>query len=407
MTSYLLRAFVSLWLILVAAAHSFCQSSAAQAIPVDGQPFGAKLQTIDDQWNLQLVTPASEVKKLSAADLVQWGTWPEAKGTKQVVLANGGMLVVAEMLGIKNDKLVAESDTLASPTVRLPISSVAGLIYQAPLDRARRDLLEDRLLTATSDSDRVLLTNGDELSGTIAALSDKALQLKTVAGTTPVDVSRLTALIFNPSLRAKQPVGKLSAWVGLRDGSRLYVSKLVIKSGQAELKLTTDVLIRVPLDEIVAIQPVGSKVVYLSELTATGYRHIPFLNLPWEYQKNRSAGGIALRAGGQRHLMGLGMHSAARLTYDLDAPYRRFEASLAIDDETAGRGSVIGRVFTDDGSGQWKSAYESPIIRGGQAPARVNVDLTGAKRISLLIDFANRGDEGDHADWLNARLVKP
>ena len=34
------------------------------------------------------------------------------------------------------------------------------------------------------------------------------------------------------------------------------------------------------------------------------------------------------------------------------------------------------------------------------------VDLTGAKRLTLRVDFADRGDELDHADWLNARLVK-
>jgi len=100
------------------------------------------------------------------------------------------------------------------------------------------------------------------------------------------------------------------------------------------------------------------------------------------------------------------VHSASRLTYDLDEHYRRFEAELAIDDETAGQGSIIGRVFTDDGSGKWQLRHESPMIRGGDAPVGVELDLQGAKRISLLIDYADRGDQQDHADWLGARFVK-
>jgi hypothetical protein len=397
----ILYASVSLWF-----ATATAMAPAETVIPVDGKPFAAKLQAADDPWNLRFVTSSGEKKPRPAAELVQWGTWPEAKGSKQILLADGGLLVVAEVLGIKDDKVVAETDTFVSPTVRLPIATVAGILYQAPLDPRRRDSIEDKLLFATGDSDRVLLANRDELQGTIASLSDKGLQLKTAAGATPIDIARLTGLIFNPSLRAKQPADSQFAWIGLRDGSRLRVTKLVTKDDRAELTLSGEVVVQVPLAAIAAIQPIGGKVVYLSELSPASYRHIPFLSLPWEYQKNRSARKAALRAVGERHLLGLGMHSAARLTYDLDVPYRRFEASLAIDDETAGLGSVIGRIFTDDGSGEWKPRYESPIVRGGQAPVPVSVDLTGAKRISLLIDFADRGDEGDLADWINARLVK-
>lgn len=405
---FFVRVAVLLWF-----SHIAATTFAATTIPVDGEPFDAKLQVADDSWNLQFVTDAGEAKTIEAANLVQWGAWNDPKGTKLVVLADGGVLVAADLIGIQDDKLMIESDTLSLPTIKLPISAVAGVIYQSPLDLRKSDLLQDRLLAADGGTDRVLLANGDELRGVVATLSDKSLQLTSAAGVTPIDLSRVAAVVFNPTLRSKQPPDGLSAWIGLSDGSRLRATKLHAKDGKAHLTLSGDTIVRVPLDAIVAIQPIGGSVVYLSQLTPTSYKHIPFLDLPWEYRNNRSATGGALRAGKQRYLMGLGMHSAARLTYDLDAgnnrfegAVRRFEASLAIDDETAGRGSVIARVFTDDGSGEWKSRYESPAIRGGQPPVPVSVDLTGAKRISLLIDFGDRADEGDHVDWLNARLVK-
>jgi hypothetical protein len=108
-----------------------------------------------------------------------------------------------------------------------------------------------------------------------------------------------------------------------------------------------------------------------------------------------------LRAGGRSYVKGIGMHSASRLTYRLDGKHRRFEAEVAIDDETDGRGSVVFRVFVDD-----REAYKSPVIRGGMPPAPISVDIRGGKRLSLIVDFAERGDELDHADWLNARLVE-
>jgi hypothetical protein len=89
-------------------------------------------------------------------------------------------------------------------------------------------------------------------------------------------------------------------------------------------------------------------------------------------------------------LKGLGMHSASRLTYALTRPYGRFQAEPAIDDQTGG-GSVGFRVFVDGQVG-----YASPIVRGGQPPVPVSVDIAGAKRIDLVVDFADRADELDH-----------
>jgi endo-alpha-N-acetylgalactosaminidase len=145
---------------------------------------------------------------------------------------------------------------------------------------------------------------------------------------------------------------------------------------------------------------------YLSDLKPASYRHIPFLQLTWPYHADRSVAGAALRAGGKLYAKGLGMHSPARITYDLDGPYKRFDAEVAIDAEAGPRGSVVVRVFTDGGDGVWQEKARSEILRGGQPAVPISVDLAGAKRISLLVDFADRGDEQDHVDWLNARLVR-
>jgi hypothetical protein len=129
------------------------------------------------------------------------------------------------------------------------------------------------------------------------------------------------------------------------------------------------------------------------------------LTVSWPYQNDRNVLGGRLRAAGQFYPKGLGVHSEAKLVYHLDQPFRRFDAELAMDDDTAGQGSVVFHVsvLVDE---IWKAAFSSPIVRGGDAPQPVSVDLSGAKAISLLVDFAERGDVMDHANWLNARLVK-
>jgi len=95
------------------------------------------------------------------------------------------------------------------------------------------------------------------------------------------------------------------------------------------------------------------------------------------------------------------VHSYSQLTYLLDRPYRRFQAALGIDDSTAGRGSVVFRVYVDR-----QRQHASDIIRGGESAVPISVDLSGAKRLDLIVDFADRADQLDHAAWLNARLVE-
>jgi hypothetical protein len=112
------------------------------------------------------------------------------------------------------------------------------------------------------------------------------------------------------------------------------------------------------------------------------------------------------------------MHSASRVAYDVTG-YHTFAAELALDDAAGTSGSVIYKVLiagtadpraatgaTSALEAQWTLAYESPIVRGDDAPIPISIPLRGASRLALLVEFADRGDTLDHANWLNARLVK-
>jgi hypothetical protein len=76
---------------------------------------------------------------------------------------------------------------------------------------------------------------------------------------------------------------------------------------------------------------------------------------------------------------------------------------VAIDEAAARRGSVVFRVYLlqDD---DWQLAFASPVVRGGDGPLSVSVELTGVKEIALVTDYAERGDELDYANWLDARF---
>ncbi|HEX4149894.1 MAG TPA: NPCBM/NEW2 domain-containing protein [Pirellulales bacterium] len=383
--------------------------AAGKLVPIDGQPLDATLVGVDADWQMRFAkVDAQETEdpiRLSAAKIVSWGALHAAPLRPQLVLSGGGLLV-ADVLKLDKERLPVDSALLGP--IALPLESVLGVIFQPPALPAQHDMLVRQLIARkdaagrTLDADRLILANGDQLQGTIVALDERSVQLERGSRAAPVEVARLAALAFNPSLVNDPADSKLHALVGLRDGSRLSIGRMEIAGQEAVLHPSADLALawKIQADAVVFVQPLRGEAVYLSDLPVAGYRHVPFLSTSWPYELDRSAEGAQLRAGGQIYPKGIGMHSASRLTWTLDRPYARFAAEVAIDDAGAERGSVTFRVYVDR-----EQKLATPIVRSGQQPVPISVDLRGAKQLSLVVDFAERGDQQDYADWLNARLV--
>ncbi len=387
---------------LLALAPLLCFAITAQAadptvVPIDGPSTPAQLVAADAAWQLTF-TSGGKQRSMPAADLVRWGTPAEPARTPILVLADGGLLP-ADVAGIDKEQLAGESDLLGP--LKIPLESLAGILFHPPAGRPTRDRLLARIVRAGGDSDRLILDNGDEVTGLVTGLENDTLRITTDAGPTDVALRRIVAVLFTPT--AKKPPARqgFRAWAGLSDGSRLLVTKLLIAGHSLEMTGIGGQTWRAAAGELVSLQPLGGRAVYLSDLRPTRYRHVPYLNLSWPYYDDHNVTGGLLRCGGRLYLKGLGVHSAARLGYALDGSYRRFQAELGIDDSTGGRGSVEFRILVD-GRQRWASGP----IRGGAAPVPVSIDLAGAKRLELVVDFGERGDELDHADWLDARLAK-
>lgn len=367
------------------------------AVPVEGEPFEAAVLAIDAQWKLTFAV-GQDRRLLPAAELVRWGNWADVRRGPVLVLADGGVLV-ADLFEADNERLAADSGLFG--LVQIPLELVAGVAFRLPASRLAADRLLDRIASAAGDADQVILANGDEVAGRVEAIRDDVIKLETSVGLVDVEVQRVRALIFNPALLHRKSRKGLHLATGFSDGSRLVSERVVLGEESLSIDAADGLRWTAAAGDLVALQPLGGRVTYLSDLKTTEDRHVPFLELDWPYRTDRNVSGGLLRSGGRVYLKGLGVHSASRLTYRLTGPYRRLEAALAIDDGASGRGSVRFRVFVD---GQVR--HTSDTIRGGMAPTPVAVDVSGAKRLDLVVDFADRADEQDYANWLDARLVE-
>ncbi|HLJ54370.1 MAG TPA: NPCBM/NEW2 domain-containing protein, partial [Chthonomonadaceae bacterium] len=119
-------------------------------------------------------------------------------------------------------------------------------------------------------------------------------------------------------------------------------------------------------------------------------------------QADRSVDGHPLRLRGKTYERGFGTHSPGLLLVDLHGKARRFLATVGIDDEVgAGHGSAEFQVLGDGFRLLWRSG----IMRPGDAPKSLDLDLTGTRQLALRVTDGGDGYEFDHADWADARFL--
>ena len=97
---------------------------------------------------------------------------------------------------------------------------------------------------------------------------------------------------------------------------------------------------------------------------------------------------------------GVGTHAKSELMVELGGSAFKFLAVAGVDDERKGLGSVNFKVLVDG-----KMACETGILKGGDPPKPISVDLKGAQRMALLVEEGDDGINNDHADWAGALLV--
>lgn len=114
-------------------------------------------------------------------------------------------------------------------------------------------------------------------------------------------------------------------------------------------------------------------------------------------QSRRSVDRHPLKIGGVGFDRGVGTHAVSRYELDLGGKGARFSAVVGVDDEVGKLGSIRFFVYADG-----KKRAESTVMRGGEAGQNLTVDLSGVKKLVLLVDDAGDDINYDHADWANA-----
>ena len=98
---------------------------------------------------------------------------------------------------------------------------------------------------------------------------------------------------------------------------------------------------------------------------------------------------------------GVGTHAPSIAQFKLNGKALAFGADVGVDSEVgAKKGSVKFTVVADG-----RVVFESPVMKSGDEPLHVNVDLSGVDCVTLTVDDTGDGKRKDHADWANAFFI--
>ena len=123
-----------------------------------------------------------------------------------------------------------------------------------------------------------------------------------------------------------------------------------------------------------------------------------------------SVDGGPLTIAGEVFADGIGVHAPAELVYAVKPEYRRFVATVGLDDEVKGsQATVVFSVVAELAKGKRKVLATSPKLRAERKDPtwRFDVQLPpGCEKLHLLVEDQDptRSNRG-HADWTDAGFI--
>jgi hypothetical protein len=359
---------------------------------------GDKTLPLDQVLSLVPQSPpvASAEKPIAWIELVDGSKLTATEFTVQGSMAN---------LALGSDK-TATISTASIHSVRFSKPDDPGsLVWPA---NAGADATGD--LLAVRKKDQI-----DFMEGSIGNVDENHVILKVDGENYPVNRSKVDGLVFFHKAADKLP--DLLCVVETTAGRRLKLKDISFvaasegnSSGRFEVTtLSGDKFFFLSGDQITKIDFSAGKIAYLSDLEPASSLWTPYLDfgtaataLAEYYAPRRDEGREhqPLRLGGKNYSKGLSLYSRTAIDYRVPAGMKKFKATAGIDDAVRDAGNVRLQVSADG-----KTLFNQAVT-GKDAPVEIDLNVAGAKRLSILVDYGDGFDAGDYLDLVDARMLK-
>lgn len=253
--------------------------------------------------------------------------------------------------------------------------------------------------------DAVYLKNGDHLEGAVIGLDGKTGCTLDIAGRKVQTAwSKLAGIAFNTDRLARLRTKKAYYRAVLDGGARVNFVDMKFEDKPRRFvgKTQFGVAFEIPESSLLALDVCQGPAVVLAEQTPARYEHRPFLGASWALAKDAAATGGPLCLAGDTFEDGIGMHAPSQVSYKLDGKFERFHALVGID-AASKRGRAKVALELD---GKRIDLHDGKELTIQNAPLLIRQDVTGVRRLTLIVDVGSFGDVQADINWAKARLVK-
>ncbi len=364
----------------------------------DGTEFESAIQSIDPNGS---VTGIDVPANLNLRDVVgiETGRAIERRGVYSSTL----YLVDGSQLFVRNPEIVGEKVTFrtANGLSEIPLSILRAIVWTPS------PTIEARIKDPSTDQDSVFVQTADverSVEGIVERLDREQLTINYQNESRKIGLEKIKALVM-ADLGLAESTGPI-ATIQLTDGSTVVGVILDLVAGKLAVAMAGNNQIALDADRIASVKIKSDRLLFLSDLEPIDVQQKTEFTVLRTWQRDRSVeqNPLTIRYGDTEKIVrfnrGLGTQAFTQLVFENPGKFDRFNAIAGIDAETEGRGDCQ-MVVRGDGIELW-----SKRVRGSGEPQEIDVDISGIKRVSLIVYPGEDFDLADHADWCNARFVK-
>ncbi len=375
---------------------------------LEGQVLEAAVESIDTQGKVQLKGSSkadlwwADVRRIATE--VATGEQPTAGA---VVYLQGGGRVYAQTVTMDGRGFVIESEIIGR--VELGMSWVRGIWWQGPgvmseVNQPGDDFRAMMQEAGKHEMDRLWVKGGQgvqQVAGTLESLTEEGVKFGWNQQTRHVARGRVQGVILagmQPGEVGAKGEGEGRVW--LSDDSVLPGRLGELKEGSLEWVIGESRM-KIPWGKVVKLEKRSGRLMYVSDLEPVKVIESFFPTDGWRWQKDRAVTGQVMQLDGRMYDKGIGVHAKCVLEYELGGEYAWLLATIGLQSMGPGVGDCE-FVVMGDGVELFRQR-----MRRGELSRTVKLSMRGIKRLTLAVEAGENFDVGDHANWADARLVRP
>ena len=404
----------------------FALAADAQVRPLSGETLEGKIIQLTAE---QVVVETKDGPKsistteLMAVEFTQ--AKPTEKPTVWIDLVDGSRLV-ATSYAVTSGK--ASVDLIGGWTVEIPTRSITSVRFRqqdADLARQWREILAEKptgdLLVIRKTSTRmeedgenepktVTETALDQLDGAVLNVTPGNVQFQFDGDTIDVKREKIEGIVYYHA--ASREIAVASCRIVDAGGSQWSVRSVQLKQDMLAVVSAAGVSVELPLSQVAKIDFSIGNIANLAELEPDGGDETVVSLQPaalgdkfgrlFRRSSSPPFGAEQFRIAGKTYSSGLSLHSPSNLVYRVPEGFRRLHAVAGVDDSILVPGHFV-LLILGDGKELARHEFNGPEQRG---PVLIDVEISGVKRISVVLDPADGQDIGDQLNLCEARLTK-